>query len=195
MQIGPGIRISGGVIISSRPPEVILPDPGGAVPLPNKLAGLYRRSYQGYFADRVDFFDTASLRLRGISNPYIQLSGFDTGDGFSVQWLGYFKPPVTDVYTFYTTSDDASYVWIGDNAVSGYTISNALVKNGGPHTSTEKYSRVQLTEGADQYYPIRIQYGDFNGAQTISVSYSTPNITKTNNFNNLIYYNLDTGGI
>jgi hypothetical protein len=195
MQIGQGIRITGGVIISPRAPIVTLPDPGGAGPITNKLAGLSRRSYLGYFAERVDFFDTAPLRLRGISNPYIELSGFDTGDAFSVQWLGYFKPPTTDEYTLYTSSDDASYVWIGSNAISGYNLSNALIKNGGVHTSTEKFGKVYLTAGADQYYPIRIQYGDFNGAQTMSLSYSTPTITKTNSFSGLIYYNQDTGGI
>ena len=195
MQIGQGIQFTGGVVISSRPPVVTLPDPGGAGPVVNKLPGLSRRSYLGYFAERVDFFDTAPLRLRGISNPYIQLSGFDTGDAFSAQWLGYFIPPTTEVYTFYISSDDASYAWIGSNAISGYNLSNALIKNGGVHTSTEKFGQVQLTAGANQYYPIRIQYGDFNGAQTMSMSYSTPAIPKTNNFTSLVYYNVDTNGL
>lgn len=192
MQIGSGIRISGGVIISQR---LVLPDPGGAAPLLSKLPGLYRRSYGGYYFDQVGFFDTATLRLRGISNPYIQLSGFDGGDAFSVQWLGYFKPPTTDTYTFYSFSDDSSYIWLGDTAVSGYSITNSVVNNGGIHTTRERTGRIQLTAGVDQYYPMRIQYGDYTGAQTMSVSYSTPSILKTNNFNNLIYYNPDTLGI
>ena len=53
---------------------------------------------------------------------------------YSVEWTGVFYAPVSGTYTFYLASDDSSYLWLGDNALSGYTISNCLVNsayNGG----------------------------------------------------------------
>ena len=192
MQIGSGITISGGVRLTPTP---ILPDPGGLGVPPSPLPGLYRRTYTGYFADTPDWFDSASIRSTGISTSVIGLTGFDTGDLFSIQWLGYFKPQVTGIHTFFTNSDDGSYVWIGTNAISGYTIDNALVSNGGLHTVTERSNSVMLIAHEENYYPIRIQYGDYNGAQRMSVSYSAPTIAKTTNFYNLLYYNSWTNGI
>lgn len=188
MQIGSGISIGSGVKITSVQPY----DPGGSIILTGGLPGLYRRIYNGYFGDNPRWFDTASLRYRGVSYPTVGLSGFDTGDLFSVQWLGYFKPVTTGLHTFYTNSDEGSYLWIGANAVSKYKLNNALVKNGGLHTATEKRAATLLTAG--QYYPIRLQYGEYYGAQVMSLAYSSDAAEKTTNFTNMIYYNSATNG-
>ena len=130
-------------------------------------AGLFKTTYAGYFADSVSFFATATPTTYG-SNPAtsvqttaISEAATDDGSSFSVQWLGYFKPTTTETYTFFTNSDDASYMWIGANALSGFTTANATVNNGGLHGNVETSGTAALTAGV--YYPVRMQFGENGG--------------------------------
>ena len=161
-------------------------------------AGLFKTTYAGYFADSVSFFATATPTAYG-SNPATSVQTTDiseaaTGDGssFSIQWLGYFKPTTTETYTFFTNSDDASYMWIEANALSGFTTANATVNNGGTHADQERSGTAALTAGI--YYPIRIQFGESGGGDVFGFNYSTPTITKTTNVTGLVFYNPSTNG-
>jgi hypothetical protein len=158
--------------------------------------GLYKTTYSGYFADVVSFFATATPQTFGanpatsVQTTAISEPGSDDGTNFSCQWLGYFKPTTTETYTFYTSSDDASYAWVGDNAISGFTTLNAVVKNGGLHGTIEQSGTIDLTAGV--YYPIRIQFGELNGGDVMTFNFSTPTITKTTNVTGLVFYNAVT---
>ena len=163
---------------------------------PPYSAGLYKTTYAGYFADSVSFFATATVQAFG-TNPATSVQttsifepASDDGSVFSCEWLCYFKPSSTETYTFYTSSDDASYVWIGGVAQSGYTTTNAIVQNGGLHGNTEKFGTINLTAGV--YYPIRIQFGENSGGDVMTFNYSTPTITKTTNVTGLVFYNTTT---
>lgn len=156
-------------------------------------AGLYKTTYSGYFNDVVSFFATATTQAFGanpatsVQTTTISEPGTDDGSNFSCQWLGYFKPTTTETYTFYTSSDDASYVWVGDNAITGFTTLNAIVKNGGLHGVQEISGTISLTAGT--YYPIRIQFGEQGGGDVLTFNFSTPTITKTTNVTGLVFYN------
>jgi hypothetical protein len=161
-------------------------------------AGVFKTTYSGYFNDNVSFFATATPASVG-GNPAFSVQTTEiteppTGDGenFSCQWLGYFKPTTTQTYTFYTSSDDASYVWIGNNTISGFTTTNSTVNNGGLHGTQERSGSIALTAGT--YYPLRIQFGELSGGDVMTFSYSTPTITQTTNVTGLIFYNLVTSG-
>ena len=162
------------------------------------LAGLYKTTYSGYFNDNVSFFATATPASVG-GNPAtsVQTTSIfepsqNDGENFSCQWLGYFKPTTTQTYTFFTSSDDASYVWVGSNAVSGFTTTNSTVNNGGLHGTIEKSGTIALTSGV--YYPIRIQFGERNGGDVMTFNYSTPTISKTTTVTGLVFYNSTTNG-
>ena len=164
----------------------------------NYNAGLFKTTYAGYFADSVSFFATATPTAYG-SNPAtsvqttaISEAATDDGSSFSVQWLGYFKPTTTETYTFFTNSDDASYMWIGANALSGFTTANATVNNGGTHANQERSGTAALT--AEVYYPVRMQFGESGGGDVFGFNYSTPTITKTTNVTGLVFYNPSTNG-
>ena len=164
----------------------------------NYNAGLFKTTYAGYFADSVSFFATATPTAYG-SNPAtsvqttaISEAATDDGSNFSVQWLGYFKPTTTETYTFFTNSDDASYMWIGANALSGFTTANATVSNGGTHGNVERSGTSALTAGV--YYPVRMQFGENSGGDVFGFNYSTPTITKTTNVTGLVFYNPSTNG-
>jgi hypothetical protein len=162
------------------------------------VAGLYKTTYSGYFADNVSFFATATPASVG-GNPATSVQttsifepATDDGSNFSCQWLGYFKPTTSETYTFFTSSDDASYVWVGSNAVSGFTTANSTVNNGGLHGNTERSGTIALTAGI--YYPIRIQFGELNGGDVMTFNYSTPTISKTTTVTGLVFYNTSTNG-
>jgi hypothetical protein len=161
-------------------------------------AGLYKTTYSGYFNDNVSFFATATPASVG-GNPAtsVQTTSIfepsqNDGENFSCQWLGYFKPTTTETYTFFTSSDDASYVWVGSNAQTGFTTGNSTVNNGGLHGTLEKFGSIALTAGT--YYPIRIQFGELSGGDVMTFNYSTPTITKTTNVTGLVFYNSTTNG-
>jgi len=166
--------------------------------LTNYSAGLYKTTYAGYHNETPSFFATATPTTYGtnpatsVQTTAISEPSSDDGSNFSVQWLGYFKPTTTETYTLYIASDDGSYLWIGANALSGFTTANANINNGGAHGNTEQNTTVSLTAGT--YYPIRMQFGEIGGGDVFSFNYSTPTITKTTNVTGLVFYNPTTNG-
>jgi hypothetical protein len=169
-----GCAVSGGVFL-------------GDLPYSN---GLYRRRYTGYFADDVNWFATATQVAAAVNTSPIA-DGHD-GDNFSVQWLGWFLATTTETYTFFTTSDDASYLWIGATALSGFSTANATVNNGGLHGPVERSGTANLIAGI--YYPIRMQMGEQGGGDVMEVRISTATIAKTTDLSANIFYNIYTTG-
>ena len=151
-----------------------------------------------YFADNPAFFSRTPTGS-GTTTDMSSLSGStgsiftaDTGSSyFSVTWVGYFYAPTTGNYYFTTYSDDASYLWIGTNAKTGYTTANANVKNGSLHGGVSVISSaISLTGGT--LYPIRVQYGQNAGGYDFSMSFSGPGISTTSNFSGYVFTSLDT---
>lgn len=148
-------------------------------------AGLVRRNYSGYFNDDVNWFSTATFTGSGINVTGINYSA--GADLYSNQWLGYFKPIKTDTYTMYTNSDDASYLWVGDTAITGFTTVNAIVNNGSQHGMQERSGTVTLN--ANVMYPIRVQFGENLGGDQVIMYYSNSVTSKTEDFTGLLFYN------
>lgn len=154
-------------------------------------AGVYKIKVDGYFADDVNYFvGPTPLLEEPVLNFEIDTIGSE--DFKSIEWKGYFKPTYTGNHTFFTNSDDASYFWIGETAVSGFTTSNALVNNGGLHGTAEQSGTIYLVSGI--YYPIRIQFGENGGGAVMEVSYSNAVQAKTQTFTGKLFYNVDTNG-
>jgi len=163
------------------------------------ITGLWRSLYNGYFGEGADgggrgkqansptWFDTQtpteSIQVTDFSKPNIGVSLA------SAQWLGYFRAPHTADYTFYITSDDESYFWIGNNAVTNYTTTNADIWTWvglGEIASNP----ISLEQG--NYYPIRSQWGNATGLNSFSISWSNTITAKTSDFTGLLFY--DTTG-
>jgi hypothetical protein len=156
------------------------------------IAGLYRSTYSGYFADAPSWFVTGQVTATTVQSTVIEDPIGEGGENFSMQWLGYFVPSTTETYTFFLSSDDASYMWIGSNARSGFSTANATVNNGGLHGPIEVSGNVALTAGV--YYPIRIQYGENTGGDVLTFNYSTATIAKTTNVTGRVFYHPATRG-
>jgi hypothetical protein len=158
---------------------------------PVYYAGLWGKRYDGYYNDNVNFFaNNTAVEARAAAS----LEGFSSySDYYSWQWTGYFKAPADGTYTFYTASDDASHLWIGATAVSGFTTGNALVNNGGLHGWRGASGAIYLTQGS--YYPIRIQYGENTGADAISVSVYGPGFPSGYTYGDGYFFHDDTNKI
>jgi hypothetical protein len=146
--------------------------------------GLIGTRYDGYFADNFTFFNTAISQPNANfeTNPFIAITSATAGtnydDTFSAQWLGYFKASTTGEYTFSTTSDDSSWLWLGNASESTEALlarrsdANELVDNHGIHAARTQSGNITLT--ANQLYPILVYYGDNSGGDVITVSFKPP---------------------
>ena len=156
-------------------------------------SGLYYIYYSTYFSDNPLAFFSMS-RQTGLNNVSSGIStnfnSLDTAtnnnissniqiNAVSLEWTGNFftGSNSSGVWTFNTSSDDASYLWLGSTALLGnYTVANALVNNSGIHNMVVKTGTINLT--TNTYYPIRIQYGQGNGGYGLQVFFTTPsNVT------------------
>ena len=170
------------------------PNAGGLIegrPWAKLDPGLYLQPYSGYFADDVNWFATATTT--GTASTPSVLEDLSVPLTTSYQWLGYFRAPVTGTYTFYTYSDDASYVWVGANASTNFTTVNAVASQPGEHPGTEGSGTIALVEG--HLYSFRIQNGNNAAGGEIRVSFAVTGIAKTKDFTNYVFYNPDTNGL
>lgn len=152
------------------------------IPRPTDLRmGLAQIQYKGYFADDTSWFTDARAVSQTMSNTTTQPSGLpifdgstDLGGRTSFSWTGYFIPDITGSWEFQIASDDASYLWIGNDAIVNYQNgpSTALISNGGIHAELAKKAQVNLIK--DKIYPLRIQYGNDTNAAVFKFQYRAP---------------------
>jgi hypothetical protein len=156
---------------------------------------IWRTDYELYFSDTPSFFATAALKAA--PNDY---NGTDTTisepsllNNTSIEYKGYFLATYTGTHTFYLSSDDGSYMWVGATALTGFTTANALVQNGGLHGVVEVNATISLVAGT--YYPIRIQFGNGpSGPGALIASYAHSGQSKTSTWTGKVFYNTATNG-
>ena len=192
--------------------------------------GLAFKVIDGYFNDNVKYFIENRAKMRptiqnmtaspptstgytknisdiktGTTNGNASIPLDNSWENYAVEWIGYFftQSPNNnkiETWTFSTNSDDASYVWIGDNAkgdgvsnptngAPGYGISNATVKNGNTHAMNLSTGTANLL--SNTYYPFRIQFGEQGGGDNIVVSFSSPSVTSRTNGDGFYFSNAD----
>lgn len=151
-----------------------------------------------YFADDPNWFSTRTENYSGLSSNFSSIydgtagvvPNNDSWDSYSVEWTGYFYATVTGTHTFYTQSDDASYMWMGATALTGFTTGNCLINNGGGHSMKQAQGSISLTAGS--YYPIRIQFGEGGGGDNCYISFEAPGISRINNLTGYVFHPLGT---
>lgn len=144
--------------------------PGSQVSsISNQAVGLYRKKFKGNFATNpgatldADFCRNTP-GFFGKADPYVSFGSqyLDGEDYYTFEWTGYFKAPATGNYNFWTQSDDDTYFWIGSDALVGdYTNSNYAVTS----SNTLEKTPNSLYLEQDMYYPVRMQFGEWGGAE------------------------------
>lgn len=118
------------------------------------------------------------------------------GDNYGFIAIGYFKPPTTGNYFFYTSSDDGSGVWIGSSAVgeTGRTAANAVVNNGlgSGQPNIKRAGAIYLQK--DFYYAIRVVHEESTGGDNLTFTWSGPGIAETSDLN-VYFRTASTGGV
>jgi hypothetical protein len=159
-----------------------VPRPTDVIPRPTDFVmGLAQIQYRGYFADDTNWFSDARFNSSMMSSTVTPPSGTpvfngssDLGGRTSFSWTGYFIPDVTGEWQFRIASDDASYMWLGNDAIVNYQSApqNALIRNGGIHAEFSVTAKVNLVK--DKIYPLRIQYGNDTNAAVFKFNYTAP---------------------
>jgi hypothetical protein len=165
-------KYSGNAIVNN-------PNTGGLQPhrpwktTPNILAGLWRTVYTDYWRGPeysnldASWFDSQTPEdSSAVSN--FSVDDLNLASEFSVQWLGYFQAPHTANYVFSIESDDSSVFWIGNKAVTSYTIANADIVN----LLNSNVDSDPIALDAGEYYPIRVIYGNGPLAGYFNMSWS-----------------------
>ena len=169
----------------------------------NGLSGLAGKFFNGSWRSTLSTGDIGSLPLTTTNdssnvtgtgglpssahrygvNQWTSIAYSSLGDNYGFIAIGYFKPPTTGTYTFYTSSDDYSGVWVGDiaSAASGRTSANATVNNGmggtGGQANTKRSGTISLT--ANTWYDIRIVHEEGGGGDNLTFSWAGPGISET----------------
>lgn len=161
------------------------PRPLDVIPRPTDFVmGLAQVQYRGYFADETTWFSDSRATSSMISNTVTPATGTpifdgssDLGGKTSFSWTGYLIPDETGEWQFQIASDDASYLWLGNDAIVKYQgpPQNALISNGGIHAERAVNAKVSLIK--NKIYPIRIQYGNDTNAAVFKFKYLDPGAT------------------
>ncbi|UII30975.1 fibronectin type III domain-containing protein [Fulvivirga ulvae] len=139
--------------------------PSSAVSVTTVLEGLYFNLFAGGTWDVVKDFSDWALHANG-AHPNFRIAVredyTEDDDYFAFDFFGYIYITTPGTYTFYTTSDDGSQLWIGGTKV---------VDNDGLHGSVERSGTISLTAGA---HPITVKYFERSGGHNLQVSYRGP---------------------
>ena len=146
--------------------------------------GLVGQFFAGSWRSTIASGNIGSLPLSSPTTYGTEINYGTRGDNYGLLAIGYFKPPTTGTYTFYTSSDDYSGVWVGSlaSAASGRDATNATVNNGmnlgtGGQANTKRSGTASLTGGV--WYPIRIVHEEGGGGDNLTLSWAGPGIAET----------------
>jgi len=149
--------------------------------------GIYQYHYNGYWNADTTYMTTNTPTGSQVANNFTIASEAST---HSEWFLGYIRPDYTGSWTFTLTADDSAMLWIGPNAVYGYTSSNALISSTyvAPVTGS-----INLTNGV--YYPIMIMYGNGPAGGNLRLQYAHTGQSITDIPSGMLFYNPVTNGI
>jgi hypothetical protein len=121
----------------------------------NIKSGLRCSFYFGLWEKMPDFSDMHAASQKTIKR--FDLSAKEQNDAFGLVIEGLVKAPVNDVYTFTTTSDDGSKLYIDGRLV---------VDNDFQHAPERKSGQIGLKAG---YHNIRLEYFEAGGGEELKV--------------------------
>lgn len=120
---------------------------------------------RGRYFDQIDFNDFKISRVDAALNfewaggsPHPSM-GVET---FAVQWTGQVVPRYSEVYTFYTHSDDGVKLWVNNQL---------LIDNWTEHAYTENSAQITLVAG--RQYDIRVEYFENYGGAVAKLLWSS----------------------
>jgi PKD repeat protein len=129
------------------------------------VAGLTYNYYEGSWTTLPSFPSLTAVKTGNVAT--FDLTPKNRADNFGFRYTGYVNVPSDGVYTFYTSSDDGSKLYIGTQLV---------VNNDGLHGPTETSGTISLKAGK---HSITVDFFEATGGEILTVSYSGPSVAKT----------------
>ncbi|HSV09393.1 MAG TPA: PA14 domain-containing protein, partial [Hanamia sp.] len=111
-----------------------------------------------------DFSTITPVKTGSLSN--FDISVANRAEQFAINYTGYINVPADGVYTFYTSSDDGSNLYIDGVKV---------VDNDGPHGQQENFGTIGLQAGL---HAISVGFFNQTGDKVLQVTYAGPGISK-----------------
>ncbi len=105
----------------------------------------------------------------------LTITGFPATSYYAFLWQGYILIPQAGNYSFRTTSDDGSKVWLGalNGTTSPYTYGGSpIISNDGAHGSVSVTTNMIALQAG--IYPIAIAYMNLTGGATMQFLWRTP---------------------
>jgi len=130
----------------------------------NTVNGLEYSYYHGTWNVMPDFSQLTPVVTGNVLN--FDLSPRTQNDYFGFEYTGYVYVPTSGVYTFYTSSDDGSNLYIGNTLV---------VNNDSAHALQERSGTIGLQAGK---HSIKVQFFERAGQEILTVSYEGQGISK-----------------
>ncbi len=135
---------------------------------PNDLGGVEYSYYEGLWNNLPDF-STLTPVTRGVL-PNFSISPALQQDQFAFKFSANINIKVAGSYTFYTTSDDGSKLYLNTFDAAGQVVNNDFVQG-----ATERSGTITLTAGR---HPLWVTYFERTGGQSLQVRYNGPGISK-----------------
>ncbi len=128
------------------------------------VGGLTYDYYEGTWDNLPHFPGLTPVKTGTVTN--FSLTPRNRSDHFAFRFTGYVQVPTSGLYTFYTSSDDGSKLYIGNTLV---------VNNDGLHGTRERAGTIRLRAGK---HALTVTYFEKTGSEVLNVSYAGPGIAK-----------------
>jgi PKD repeat protein len=157
-------------VVTTEPLSGVTGDTGGttlkAAETPSgTVAGVNYSYYEGTWSTLPNFSSLTAVKSGNVSS--FDMSVRNRTDNYAFQYTGYVQVPADGQYTFYTSSDDGSKLYIGTTQV---------VDNDGLHALQERSGTIGLRAGK---HSITVTFFEATGGEGLTVSYSGPTLAKT----------------
>ncbi len=148
-----GLEDTAAVTVNVLDPAALRPADHPAATRPGLLARYYALVAPSSLPNFSALTPYASERLADVNIPSTEgpFAGSGRADDVGAVITGYFHAPEPDLYTFFTSSDDGSALWIGDVRI---------VDNDGLHGMQDRSGSIALHAG---WHPIRIEFFEAGG--------------------------------
>ncbi|HEY4061616.1 MAG TPA: fibronectin type III domain-containing protein [Puia sp.] len=137
---------------------------------PASTGGINWNLYQGSWAN-LPIFTTLTPVSSGIMSNVSLTPAAPLTSNFGMLFSGSINIPTAGKYTFYTSSDDASDLYI-----DGYNTAHLVVNNDFQQGNTERSGTITLTKGSHLFY---VSYDQGGGDFVLTTSWAGPGITKS----------------
>ena len=148
--------------------------PEESLEIENAVNGIQYKYYEGDWDSLPDFNSLKPLEQNII--PNFSITPAVVQDHFGFEYNAFIKIPEEGIYTFYTSSDDGSRLYIGNKLI---------VDNDGLHGIVEKKGIIALSKG---YHPIKVDYFEKTGEQNLGIKIKSFGIEEETIPDSLLFY-------